>query len=57
MLFEPAVNAATTEQASYVLQFNASDLVALSNIHFIGSLGIVGIDSIYVVAIEECGFR
>ena len=48
---------AATEQASYVLRFNASQLVALSNIQFMGTVGIVGIDSISVVAIEECGFR
>ena len=57
VLFEPDVNAPVMEKASYVLRFNASQLVALSNIYFIGTLGIVGIDSISVVAIEECGFR
>ena len=55
-MFEPVVSGADG-QASYVLRFNGSQLVALSNIQFVGTVGIMGMDTISVVAIEMCSFR
>lgn len=55
-MFEPVVGA-TVEEASYVLQFTGSELLGLSNIEFIGTVGILGAELISVVAIEQCKFR
>ena len=55
VMFEPAVG--ESESATYVIQFSMAEIVALYNIDFIGTLGIIGARQLSIVAIENCSFR
>ena len=50
------VTGGEVSEARYVLQFELSQLVAFKNIEFIGNFGIIGVDRISVMAVEDCSF-